>query len=190
MEDRTAIKKEVVDEPILSGETISLEGLTAKHVSQCYVDWLNDKEVCKDNVWEKNDNTIEKVSKYVGSVDRSDTDAVFAIITKDGSRHVGNIGLSISWENNSGEISILIGEKSAWGKGIGGEAYKLVIGYAFKVIGLHRVYSKIIARNKAMIKVAEKAGMFFEGVAKGAYYKDGEYLDIVKYGMLNPKDKK
>ena len=190
MESLNARKKKVIDEPVLTGETISLEGLTVKHVNQCYADWLNDKEVCKDNIWEINDNTVEKISKYVGTADKSDTDAVFAIITLDGNKHVGNVGLSISWENNSGEISILIGEKSAWGKGIGGEAYRLVIGYAFKTLGLHRLYSRITARNKAMIKVAEKAGMLFEGVAKESYCKDGEYLDVVKYGMLNPADKK
>lgn len=190
MDSIAAKKKKVIDEPVLTGETISLEGLTAKHVSQRYADWLNDNEVCRDNIWEINDNTVEKILKYVESVDKSATAAVFAIISRDGNKHVGNIGLSISWENNSGEISILIGEKAAWGKGIGGEAYRLVKDYAFNELGLHRLYSKITARNKAMIKVAEKAGMLFEGVAKESYYKDGEYLDVVKYGMLNPADKK
>ena len=190
MENLTVRKKIVIDEPTLAGETIYLEGLSAKHVSQRYADWLNDKEVCKDNRHGLGDNTIEKTRKYVESVDGSDSEAVFAIITKDGDRHVGNISLKISWENNSGEISIIIGEKDAWGKGIGGEAYKLVTGYAFKMLGLHRLYSGMTARNKAMIKVAEKAGMLFEGVAKESFLKDGEYLDIVRYAKLNPEDKK
>lgn len=187
METLNSRKKKVTEEPTLTGDAIYLEGISVKHVSQRYVDWLNDKEVCKDNRHGVGDNTIEKTRKYVESVDRSDTDAVFAIIMKDGDKHVGNISLAVSWENNSGEIAIIIGEKDAWGKGIGGEAYKLVTAYAFKTLGLHRVYSGMTSRNKAMIKVAEKDGMLFEGVAKESFLKDGEYLDIVKYAKLNPE---
>lgn len=183
-------KRMVIDEPVLTGKAIYLEGLSAKHVNQRYADWLNDKEVCRDNRHGTGDNTIEKTRKYVESVDKSDTDAVFAIMTTEGGRHVGNISLKISWENNSGEISIIIGEKDAWGKGIGGEAYRLVIDYGFKTIGLHRLFSGMTARNNPMIKVAQKAGMLFEGVSKGSFYKDEEYLDIVKYGIVNPADKK
>lgn len=189
MENLTARKKKVIEEPVLTGDTIYLEGLSAKHVDQRYADWLNDKEVCRDNRQGVGDNTIEKTRKYVESVDRSDTDAVFAIMTKSDARHVGNISLRISWENNSGEVYIIIGEKDAWGKGIGGEAYRLVIDYGFKTLGLHRLYSGMTTRNNPMIKVAQKAGMLFEGVLKGSFYKDEEYLDIVKYGILNPADK-
>ena len=187
MENLTARKKKVIDEPVLIGNAIYLEGLSVKHVTQRYAGWLNDKEVCRENRHGISDNTVEKTRKYVESADKSDTDAVFAIIIKEDEKHVGNISLSISWKNNSGEIAIIIGEKDAWGKGIGGEAYKLVTGYAFKTLGLHRVYSGMTLRNKAMIKVAEKSGMLFEGVAKESFCKDGEYLDIANYAMLNPE---
>ncbi len=181
--------KKVIDEPELNGDTIRLEGLSLKHVSQRYTDWFNDKEVCRDNRHGQGDNTLEKTARYVEEVDRSGDKAVFAIINMADGRHVGNISLSISWENNSGEISIIIGEKDVWGRGIGLEAYRLVTEYAFETLGLNRVFSGMTSRNKAMIRVAEKNGMLFEGIEKKVFLKDGEYLDIVKYAKSNTKNK-
>lgn len=185
------IKEIVREEPKLSGKNIYLEGLSNKHVSEKYAGWLNDKEVCRENSHGRGDNTIEATRKYVESVDRSDTIAAFAIITKKEGIHVGNISLqNISWSNNSGEIAILIGEKSFWGKGISTEAYRLIIDYGFNALGLHRLYSGMTVRNKAMIKVAENAGMSKEGISKDAFLKEGIYMDIVHYAIINPKHKK
>lgn len=183
-------KQLVIEEPILAGDTIYLEGLSQKHVCERYAQWLNDKEVCKENRHGRIFNTLEMTRDYVESVDESDTTAAFAILTKKGNKHIGNITLNdISWENNSGEISILIGEKEYWGKGIATEAYKLVIDYGFNILDLHRLKSGMTVRNKTMIKVAEKVGMAKEGVFKNALFKDGEYVDIVQYAIINPKHK-
>lgn len=180
----------IINEPVLTGENIYLEGLSEKHVSEKYAQWLNDKEVCRENRHGKGNNTIEMTKRYVESVDRAETIAAFAIITKKDKRHIGNISLgNISWDNYSGEISILIGEKDAWGRGIATEAYKLIIDYGFNTLGLHRIYSGMTVRNIAMIKVAEKSGMSKEGVSKDAFFKDGIYVDIVRYAIINPKNK-
>lgn len=177
----------VRNEPTMTGETIYLEGLTLKHVSERYAQWLNDKEVCKENSHGRVHNTIEMTRAYIESVDNAENIAAFAIMTKKENKHIGNISLgNISWENGSGEISILIGDKDYWGKGAATEAYRLVIHHGFDFIGLHRLYSGMTARNKAMMKVCEKAGMEQEGISKEAFFKDGVYTDIVHYGIINP----
>jgi len=180
-------KELVIDEPLLEGSTIFLEGLSQKHVCENYVQWLNDKEVCRENSHGDVYNTVEMTKAYVKSVDRSDKIAAFAIIAKNENRHIGNISLGdISWRRNSGEIAIIIGDKKFWGKNIGTRAYKLVIEYAFGMLDLHRLYSGMTVRNKGMIKVAEKSGMVREGIFKDAFFKDGEYRDIVQYAIINP----
>jgi [ribosomal protein S5]-alanine N-acetyltransferase len=185
------IKELVVKEPELTGENIILKGLSKKFVSEKYAQWLNDKKVCVENRHGSVKNTIYMTEKYVESVDRSDTAAAFAIITKAGDLHIGNVCLeNISWENRSGEIAILIGEKDFWGKGIATEAYKLIIDYGFNMLDLHRLYSGMTIRNKAMIKVAERSGMTEEGILKESLFKDGIYVDIVRYAIINPKHKK
>ena len=184
------IKELVKEEPKLVGITIYLEGLSKKHVSEKYAQWLNDKEVCRENRHGKGNNTVEMTAKYVDSVDRSDAIAAFAIMTKEGNNHIGNICIeNISWDNNSGEISILIGEKDWWGKGVATEAYRLIIDYGFNMLKLHRLYSGMSVRNKGMIKVAESSGMSQEGISKDAFYKNGVYVDVVRYAIINQKDK-
>lgn len=181
-------EKLVSEEPVLVSDTIYLEGLCEKHVSKKYAEWLNDKDVCRENRHGSVHNTIEMTRAYVSSVDTSDTIAAFAIMTKKENKHIGNISLgNISWQANSGEISIIIGDKNFWGKGIGTQAYKLVIGYAFDMLDLHRLYSGMALGNKGMIKVAENSGMLREGVFKDAFFKDGEYQDVVQYAIINPK---
>lgn len=184
-------KELVREEPFLEGENIFLEGLTEKHVCQRYANWLNDKEVCKENSHGRVHNTLEMTRNYVLSVDKAENIAVFAIIAKDGNQHVGNISLgNISWKNKSGEISILIGEKDYWGKGLGTEAYRLVIDYGFRMLDLHRLYSGMTVRNIGMAKVAQNVGMSFEGTSREAFFKDGEFIDIAHYAIINPKHRK
>ncbi|MDP8298560.1 MAG: GNAT family protein [Candidatus Tantalella remota] len=182
MSDRTI---SVINEPVLEGVSIRLESLSDKHVSEKYANWLNDKEVCRENSHGGVVNTVEMTRTYVQSVDKSENIAAFAIIAKAEEKHIGNISLgNISWKNNSGEISILIGDKNYWGKGVGLEAYEMIIAYAFGVLGLYRLYSGMTVRNKAMIKVAEKAGMVYEGISKATLFKNGKYVDIVRYAIV------
>ena len=183
-------KKMVVDEPLLDGSAIFLEGLSQKHICERYVQWLNDKEVCRENRHGDVYNTLDMTKAYVELVDRSDKVAAFAIIEKTKNRHIGNISVSdISWKRNSGEIAIVIGDKRFWGRNIGTEAYKLVIEYAFNMLDLHRLYSGMTTSNIGMIKVSEKSGMACEGIFRDAFLKNGEYRDIVQYAIINPNHK-
>lgn len=161
-----------------------LEPLTKKHVSQSYVNWLNDAEICKDNSHATFPNTEAKTLAYVEGT----SDIAFAIIwdyQAHPDTHVGNIALQkINWINRSAEISILIGNKDYWGKGVATKAYNLLIKYAFKTLNLNRLSSSQTIRNVGMVKVCEKVGMQKEGIIRQALYKDGEYLDCVTYSIL------
>jgi pseudaminic acid biosynthesis-associated methylase len=177
----------VIHEPTLQGKNISLVGLSPRFISERYARWFNDKEVCKFNRHGQKPYTVSDLRDYVSSADKSSAAAVFAIVTKEGNQHVGNISLTVSWEQNSGEIAIIIGEKEYWGKGIATEAYRMIIDYGFKVLHLHRIWSGMVKENKGMVSVAGKAGMQKEGIMKDAFYKEAIYHDIIRYAVLNPK---
>lgn len=171
----------------LTGDKIILEPASEKFVTEQSVSWFNDPVVCRDNRHGQGDYTLEKAKKYYESVLVSDSIYPFAIVEKNSLKHVGNISLcSISAANRSGEIAVLIGEKSAWGSGIGYEACRLVLRFAFESMDLHRVKMGMTSRNKAMIRISEKLGMKHEGTFKHALLKGDEYLDIVQYACINP----
>ena len=171
--------------PFLTGEKIYLSPLTVNDLSDKYIAWLNDAEVCKDNAHATFPNNETKARAYVESVQKSQHDLVFAIRLTANGDHVGNVSLQgINWVNNSAELAIIIGDKAAWGKGVGYECYKLLLDYAFNTLNLNRVSSGQTLRNKAMIKICEKAGMKQEGVLREFLFKNGEYLDLAVYSIL------
>ena len=90
----------------------------------------------------------------------------------------------IDWINRNAEFAIILGEREFWRKGIGVEAGGLIIRHGFNELGLIRIYCGTSERNAGMKKLALKLGMKEEGRRKKAIYKEGNYLDILEYGIL------
>lgn len=171
----------------LEGASVRLEPLGPEHCSSAYVSWFNDPEVCRDNRHGVG-YTEDKMRAYVASLRDSQDTLAYAVIRKADGKHVGNAALnSISGSLRSAEISILIGERSAWGGGLGTEACRLLLDHAFGALDLHRVFIGATARNAGMAKIAARLGMAEEGVLRDAFHKDGAWHDIVQWSVTNPK---
>ena len=180
--------KKIRDEnPCLEGEKTVLELFSDKHLSETYIDWLNDPVVCQFNSHGSLRYTLEKAKAYLERIRNSENTIVFAICEKDNRKHIGNISINdISWNHHFGEISILIGEKGCWGKGFGTDAFKLAIDFGFKELKLHRLWIGMTTNNVGMIRIAERLGFRHEGILKEAFYKNGTYGDITQWAILNP----
>ncbi|MBM3128924.1 MAG: GNAT family N-acetyltransferase [Chloroflexi bacterium] len=65
---------------------------------------------------------------------------VFFIFTRD-QRIIGRIGVfAIDWARRDGELGIVIGEPTEWGKGYGTRAVALLLHHLFETTPLERVY--------------------------------------------------
>jgi RimJ/RimL family protein N-acetyltransferase len=73
---------------------------------------------------------------------------------------------------------------SARGRGLGTEATRLTVGYAFDVVGLHRVELEVYAFNPRALAVYEKAGFVREGVRRDALRWDGKWIDAITMSIL------
>ncbi len=172
--------------PFLKGEIIYLSPLTKEDISADYINWLNDSEVCRDNSHATFPNTYSKTLSYLESVEGSKNEIVFAIRWIKNDIHIGNISVqNINWISRSAEIAIIIGNKKYWNKGVGSEAYRLVIEYSFQTLNLNRLSSGQTVSNRGMINVCEKSGMKKEGTQREALYKNGKYIDAVVYSILS-----
>jgi len=177
--------------PFIIGENIYLSPLAKADISQEYISWLNDAEVCRENSHATFPNSEVKTTAYVESIENSKTEIVFAIRWKENDVHIGNISLQkINWINRSGEIAIIIGNKNYWNKGIGSEAYKLLIDYGFNTLNLNRISSGQTITNEGMIKVCVKNGMKKEGLLREALFKNGKFSDVIIYSILLKEYKK
>jgi len=70
-----------------------------------------------------------------------------------------------------------------WGRGIASTAVIRLIEYCFTDLDLHRVEAGIFLTNPASARVAEKAGLQLEGIARDGYLKDGRLADRLCYGL-------
>lgn len=70
------------------------------------------------------------------------------------------------------------------GEGVMTEAARLVVGYAFEDLRMHRVRGRALASNDASLGVLRNCGMTEEAVAREAANVDGEYVDMVHLGVL------
>lgn len=97
---------------------------------------------------------------------------------------VGEIALkNIKWFNRKGEISFYIGEDYQ-NKGYAGKALKMLLYHSFNRLNFHRIEAETYEFNKQSIRLLEKAGFILEGRARKAKYANGEYIDILYYGLL------
>ncbi len=108
----------------------------------------------------------------------------FAIVSRETGRLAGSIGLfKIDHKNKNAEVGYYI-RKECWNKGLATEAIRLMLGFAFRNLKLHRVYARTFKENVASARVLEKAGFKKEGVERECYYKRGRWHDLVRYGIL------
>lgn len=169
----------------VAGKLINLRLLEVRDIDGPYSMWLNDPEVCKFNSHARFPVGKEELKKYVREAKKSSSMQVFAIVTKHGATHIGNISLqNINYIDRSAELAIIIGDKKYWGKGIGLEAWKLMMEYGFRILNLHRIYCGVVEQNIGMIKIALKSGMVKEGVRREALYGNGRYYHVVEFGIL------
>jgi RimJ/RimL family protein N-acetyltransferase len=104
------------------------------------------------------------------------------IYHKKDEKPIGIVALmDIDWLNRKAKISVVIGESEYWGKGIAGEALKLLFNYAFEDLNLHKLYAGIYTPNVRSIRVFEKLGLAPEATLKEEVYVDGKYYDSKIY---------
>ena len=65
------------------------------------------------------------------------------------------------------------------------DAVHLVVQYAFKQLGLHRIEANIMPRNKASLRVVEKNGFVSEGLARRYLKINGVWEDHIHMVKLN-----
>jgi [ribosomal protein S5]-alanine N-acetyltransferase len=109
--------------------------------------------------------------------------AVFAVIEKDTDSLIGIINIKQTLAFKRGELGYWIG-RPYWGKGYGTEAARAVAAYGFDELGLNKVFAGAFSGNPGSWRILEKVGMKHEGTWRQHGMRDGEFVDLVYYGLL------
>ena len=72
-----------------------------------------------------------------------------------------------------------------WGSGIFVEGAKLVVNFAFEVIGVHRLEARAAVQNGRGNGALRKLGAVQEGILRKSFLRNGEYLDQVLWTIMD-----
>lgn len=177
--------KQKIKFPFLIGNKLYLRVLTKSDISERYLSWVNNSEVVRFMRHRVFPTTFKALEEFVSSR-RWPNDLALAIIDKMTNKHIGNIGLtSIDWVNRKAELGMLLGDKSFWNKGYMSEAFHLITEHVFSKINLHKLYAGTEKDNSVAIRLFKKMGWQVEGVFKEEMYRNGKYIDVLRFAIFN-----
>lgn len=166
--------------PLLETSRLILEPFDiSKHLTERYVSWLNDSEIVKFSEQRHKIHTLASCKVFAESFLDS-SNHLWAIINKEkGNLHIGNLVSYVDEKNRYAELSILIGESSAQGCGLGTEAWREAIRYAFEGEKMRKVFAGTMSENKAMLAVFSQTGMSLECRQIKHFILDGREIDLI-----------
>jgi RimJ/RimL family protein N-acetyltransferase len=169
--------------PFLLGPNIYLRPLEPDD-ARTLVPWFNDPEVTRFLLRYQPMTLAEEV-EWLRHAGQSATDVVLGIMTRADERLVGTTGLhNVDQRNRHAAIGISLGDKTAWGKGYGTEAMRLLVRHAFDTLNLNRVWLHVYEYNERAVRVYQKVGFRLEGRLRQDTFRDGKYWDTLVMGVL------
>ncbi len=171
--------------PILNTPSLILKPLYHNHLSQEYVNWLNDPDVY--GYLETGGNyTIEMLQDFLKEVVEKDI-YFWSIHLKDKGLHIGNIKIDpINERHGLAEFGIMMGRKTEWGKGYAKEASQRIIDFCFNDLSIRKITLGVVQDNKSAYFLYQNLGFETEGVCKRHGKYKGKYCNVVRMALFNP----
>lgn len=172
------------DKNFLENKNIYLRNVCLEDVNDSYYQWLNDPQVNQFLETRFVVQSKEKIAEFVTSKDGNANEILLAICDKKHKLHIGNIKLGpINWHHRRAEISLLIGNKSYWGKGIATQAIELVSQFAFQTLNLNKLMAGAYKANLGSIKAFQHCGFKIEGEVEDYALVNNKGISVIKMGI-------
>ena len=171
-------------EPVLTGELTVLRPFTEAD-AEGMAEIIEDPEVVRLTGAPSGELTLERLRSWYGSRSEQSDRLDLAVTDRATGELVGEVVL-YEWDAHARSCTFrtLIGPRGR-GRGLGTEATRLIVGYGFEHLGLHRIELEAYGHNARALRVYEKVGFVVEGVRREADLRDGEWVDWVVMGLLD-----
>jgi diamine N-acetyltransferase len=178
---------------VLEGERVAL-GPLRKDLADSYRRWVHDLDVRTGILTvgiyslEAEEAWVEETNAKCGGP--APEMAAFTVYDLSDGTPVGTTSLMrIDWRLSRAEFGIALGERR--GTGLGTEATRLTLDWAFNMLGLHNVMLTVLPTNAAAIRAYEKAGFKRIGPRRDALSVMGRrgdelLMDAVAGGFESP----
>ena len=168
----------------LKGKKVILRQISLRD-AQRFCRWLADPEVV--NTLAAGDSsvpTLRAERDWIRQARREKNKVIFSIDTLDGV-HIGSVSLfGINPRHRRAEYGVMIGDKRYWDQGCGTEAGRLMLGYGFRKLKLHRIYLHLIAYNFRGLRSYQKLGFKVEGKMRQHLWHHGYWHNRIAMGIL------
>ena len=149
------------------------------YLTERYVAWLNDPAVVRYSEQRHRSHSLDSCRNYLNGFEGT-ANEFWVILRRDGNpAHIGNITAIVDENNGLADVAILVGEKLAWGQGLGTEAWITVCRYLLEERNMRKVTAGTLTSNRGMIGIMQRAGMIEDGRRSRHYLVDGEEVDMV-----------
>ncbi len=146
--------------------------------------WFNDPRVTADLVGSRESFTEEDARGWIERAMDTARDRKWGILLDGGDEPVGFVALFGLGRETGPELAVLVGDPSAWGRGVAREAERQACIHAFEDHAAHRIHPEIPATNRAAKKVVTHLGFVREGVMRKAIRRGDEAIDNEVWGLL------
>ena len=170
---------------VLVGELVAL-GPVHRGLMPLFWKWENDLELSLLTGDPARPLTPEGIEAVYERFSKAGPDHTgFAIYERATLRPIGTAGLvAINPAHRTAELGIGIGEHDCWGKGYGTEATRLLLDYAFTMLGLHNVMLRVFSYNERAIRAYQRAGFQEIGRRREAQRVGDRAYDVVLMDCL------
>ncbi|MGW6602193.1 GNAT family N-acetyltransferase [Streptomyces sp. NPDC055036] len=185
--DRDALAPGFRYKPTLDGELVLLRPVTVNDVAPL-MPMLRDAQVTRltgshdegepDEAW---------LRTWYGTRADQDDRLDLAVVDKATGNVIGEVVLN-EWDSGNESCSFRIAlVPNAHGRGLGTEATRLIVGYGFEQLSLHRISLEVYTFNPRARRVYEKVGFVPEGVMREALLWEGDRVGAVVMSILAPE---
>ena len=147
--------------------------------------WKNDAAVASLLVGFTTGYTRADLLKWVDFHRSAADEAFFMIVRRADNRAIGHVALyQINHRLQTGDFAILIGDRAAWGQGLGRTCTRWVCEYGFTQLNLRRITLGVLATNERAFKLYRSLGFVEEGRLRQAQFKHGAYVDVILMALF------
>jgi RimJ/RimL family protein N-acetyltransferase len=178
------LNRDIWHPPQLVGRHVALRRPMASDLA-ALKRWYRDREIARLTRYQERPMTEPEVERFFQGRMLSVDALAYSIVELPEWRLIGFTTFSaLDVDNGSVMFHITIGERDAWGRGLGTEATEMMVEHAFERLQLHRVGLSVFSYNVRAIRAYEKAGFRIEGRLREAIAREGIYFDEVQMGIL------
>ncbi len=129
--------------------------------------------------------THRRSASFLDAVRADHTQVNMVICVRETDRPLGLVRLfNIHRRDGYAFLETIIADPRALRLGYGIEGSKLIAYWATDVLKLRRLEAKVYPWNKLSINTMKRRGWKLEGVLREAVFHDGEYRDLLVFGIL------